>query len=137
IHLVASGASGALEAAIRDNYAIERGIWPRTDKALRGAVMLIEPPTRRNLTALGFDVFSEDRRRAALERAIETGAPTATRPLTLVVETGQDQQRGFIVFQPVSADPGGTADGFVYGAFRAGDLHAAALSGATLPVELK
>src|SRR5262245_19951742 len=48
-----------------------------------------------NEPALGFDLFSEPRRRTALERARDTGRAAATPPVRLVQETGF--QQGFLV----------------------------------------
>ena len=57
---------------------------------------------RRNEPALGFDLWSEDKRRAALERARDTGLATATPPIRLVQEPGS--QLGFLVLLPVYGD---------------------------------
>jgi signal transduction histidine kinase/CheY-like chemotaxis protein len=81
----------------------------------------------KNAGALGFDVGSESRRRAALERARDSGRPTATAPIRLAQE--QESQQGFIVFQPVYRGPSETVDqrreslvGFATAVFRIGDL---------------
>jgi len=56
-------------------------------------------PIQANHQARGFDVGSEERRRAAVETAIRTGQPTLTSHLSLV----QDQQAraGFLYFVPI------------------------------------
>ena len=72
-------------------------------------IRFIEPPER-NPGAQGLDVGSEDRRRAAIVRAVETGEPTLTEPITLV----QDGQKtpGFLIYlpmyrkAPIDATPG-------------------------------
>lgn len=81
----------------------------------------------RNAPAFGFDVGSESRRRAALERARDTGEPTATAPIRLAQEPGS--QRGFVVFCPLYQGPAGTVEqrraslrGFATAVFRIGDL---------------
>lgn len=56
-------------------------------------------PLAENAIAHGFDLASEPRRRLALERARDTGAPFTTTPLRLVQET-QDQL-GCLVVLPV------------------------------------
>jgi len=78
---------------------------------------------QKNAPALGFDVASESRRRAALERAMETGLPTATAPIRLAQE--QESQKGFIVFEPVYGNNDLRREslrGFVTAVFRIGDL---------------
>jgi len=54
---------------------------------------------KKNAPALGFDVGSEPRRRVALEKARDSGEPSATAPIRLAQEPGS--QRGFVVFEPV------------------------------------
>ena len=82
---------------------------------------------QKNAPALGFDVASESRRRAALERAMVSGLPTATAPIRLAQE--RESQKGFVVFEPVYAGESGTEElrrrslrGFVTAVFRIGDL---------------
>ena len=56
-------------------------------------------PMQGNEKALGYDLSSDDTRRAAIEEAIQTGLITATSPVTLVQET--ESQRGMLLFRPV------------------------------------
>jgi two-component sensor histidine kinase len=72
-------------------------------------------------------MFSEPRRRAAMERARDSGGAALSRKVALMQETGEDVQAGTLVYMPVYAD-GVTPDtvearraalvGYVYGAFR-------------------
>lgn len=82
---------------------------------------------KKNAPALGYDVSSEPRRRAALEQARDTGQPTATAPIRLAQEPGS--QKGFVVFHPLyRGEPGTVGDrreslaGFATAVFRIGDL---------------
>lgn len=56
-------------------------------------------PFERNSPAFGYDLATNDVRRAALELARDTGDLVATAPITLVQET--DTQSGYLVFAPV------------------------------------
>lgn len=56
-------------------------------------------PLKGNRPALGFDIFSESRRRDAIERAIAQGAPAVTPPIQLVQE--QRKRVGVLVMHPV------------------------------------
>ncbi|MEO8256130.1 MAG: CHASE domain-containing protein [Acidobacteriota bacterium] len=85
-----------------------------------------------NRPALGFDLSSEDKRRAALERARDTGLATATPPIRLVQEPGG--QLGFLVLLPVYDAPASTVlerrtslRGFAVAVYRIGDLVDASL----------
>jgi len=82
-----------------------------------------------NEPALGFDLASDPARRQALETAIDTGEATATEPIVLVQESGN--QHGFLLFLPVyaSASSPTTVEerraalrGLVLGVFRVGDI---------------
>ncbi len=88
-----------------------------------------------NEPALGFDLGSEAKRRAALERARDTGLATATSPIRLVQEP--DAQLGFLVLLPIYASPAATLAerqqhlrGFAVAVYRIGDLVEASLRAA-------
>jgi PAS domain S-box-containing protein len=95
-------------------------------------------PLRGNEAALGFDVGSDPVRRAALERARDTGEPTATEPVQLVQQgAGRGgEQPGFLIFVPVYEQgiPLATVDdrksalkGFAVGVYQAGTVVTEAL----------
>lgn len=86
-------------------------------------------PLADNEGALGFDVYSDPERRAALEKARDTGSAVATGRIRLVRDTAR--QPGFFVVLPIyrSGMPRATVDerrtslhGFAVGVFRIGDL---------------
>ena len=58
-----------------------------------------EAPFAKNEPALGFDLASSPQRKAALDKARDTGEPAASVPIRLVQETGH--QMGFIVVIPI------------------------------------
>ena len=92
-------------------------------------------PSAGNEAALGFDAGSEPVRRAALQQAVRTGRCTATRPITLVQESGD--QNGMVLFHPVFA-PGeeGHLRGFAAAALRMGDLVASVQEKASVHLSL-
>jgi CHASE1-domain containing sensor protein len=122
---------------ISADYGEDRQIWPPSEEALRTAIVMLEPLDARNRAALGFDMYSEQRRREAMYRAINTGEVSATAPVTLVQEITSIKQPGFLVYIPVGDDDSGRITGFAYAPFRAGDLHDAALAEGPLPVEIE
>lgn len=86
-------------------------------------------PLQPNLPAFGFDVKSESRRRAAAERARDTGEVTATARITLVQD--KEQKPALLMFLPVYQQGLPTQSleekrraflGFVYAPMRIGDL---------------
>ncbi len=93
-------------------------------------------PQEGNENAVGYDVYSNPDRRAALDKARDSGRAVATSAITLVQETGS--QSGVLVFVPVYE--GGAIperiderrsrlQGYVVGVFRIGDVLRTALEG--------
>ena len=118
-------------------------VKPEGEREVYQPVTYIEPRDERNLSALGFDMWSEPVRREAMERARDTGLPAATRRVTLVTETEGRKQAGFLIYVPVyrggdvPADAGARREalrGFVYSPFRADDLLAGLFG--TMPLTL-
>ncbi|HEX7711178.1 MAG TPA: CHASE domain-containing protein [Sphingomonadaceae bacterium] len=85
-------------------------------------------------TTLGFDMYSEPVRRAAMLEAERSGRPTASGKLVLLKDRQTDSP-GFIIYMPVFADAAGMPAaapsqrlrGFVYGSFNAHDFLATVL----------
>jgi len=88
----------------------------------------LEPDTERNRRALGFDMYSEAARRAAMDEAERTGRPTASGRVNLR-QDGDRGRAGFLIYMPVFEPiPGGRRlKGFIYSPFTADDFLAAAL----------
>ncbi|AFU99149.1 CHASE domain-containing sensor histidine kinase [Simiduia agarivorans] len=93
-------------------------------------VTYLEPFDWRNQRAFGYDMYSEPVRRAAMDRAISSGEASASGIVTLVQETKEDVQLGFLLYLPVWADNARLGDkpqGFVYAPFRMKKLMQGAL----------
>jgi CHASE1-domain containing sensor protein len=106
--------------------------WPQGPEELH-AIIFLEPENARNLHAMGFNMFSEPKRREAMIRARDTGVSAAAGPVRLVQEDVHSgpEQIGFLIYEPVyrSVAIPATIDerraqllGFVYSPFRCGDL---------------
>lgn len=147
LRLVRAGDEAAVEGEIRQNFGFDRKIYPRSDQPWRAPILLFEPLDASNTAAIGYDMMSEPARRAAIEQAMQDNHQHATRPLLLGAGTGADQTHpGFLVFvrleveAPQGADPATatTTAGFLFAAFRAGDLFQTALAKAPLlPVNIE
>lgn len=99
----------------------------------RHAIRFLEPLDARNRAALGFDMYSDPTRRAAMRAARDGGHPTLSGKVTLVQEIYGRKQAGFLLYLPVyrGGDTPATVSarreglrGFVYSPFRADDLFA-------------
>jgi signal transduction histidine kinase/CHASE1-domain containing sensor protein len=104
-------------------------VWPEGDRAFYSSIVHLEPLDWRNQRALGYDMFSETTRRAAMERARDTGEAAATARVELVQEAGAQRQAGFLVYLAVYEQPPRSVEerrallrGWVYAPFRAADL---------------
>ncbi len=106
-------------------------IQPPGNREQYTPIMYLEPFSGRNLRAFGYDMFSEPKRRDAMERARDTGTPTLSGKVLLAQETKENIQAGTLLFLPVYKNgmPHGTLAerraaliGFIYSPFRMNDL---------------
>ena len=72
-------------------------IYPEGVRDLYSSIVYLEPFSGRNLRAFGYDMYSEPVRRAAMERARDTGEAAISAMVTLVQETDINVQPGFLV----------------------------------------
>ncbi|HZX77704.1 CHASE domain-containing protein [Lysobacter sp.] len=75
-------------------------IWPRGKRADYGPILYLEPKTPANVSAIGFDMFSEDVRRAAMTHAMESGNATLSGPVHLI-QDGSLRNTGLLLYLPV------------------------------------
>ncbi|HEX2202542.1 MAG TPA: CHASE domain-containing protein [Longimicrobium sp.] len=127
----APGEAAAVEAEARAAGLAGFRVTPAGEAPERFPIVFLEPLDARNRAAVGFDMFSEPVRRAAMERARDAGQPVRTGRVVLRQEIGPEVQGGFLYYVPVYREaglpPAGEArrarlEGFVYAPFRAGDL---------------
>jgi two-component sensor histidine kinase len=104
---------------------------PAIDAATVVPATFFEPASSHDLSSLGFDMYSEPVRRAAMKHAIVARAPAASGKVQLLRDDAQPGSSGFIVFMPVFHGSGTKVRGFVYSPFRASDFIAAATGLAT------
>ena len=111
-------------------------IWPESSFDDLFPIFYLEPLDARNRAAIGFDMYTEPARRAAMERARDTGQPITTGRVRLAQEIDGDKQSGFLIYIPVYRRGSSLATvedrrealaGFVYAPFRGDDLLRGAL----------
>jgi PAS domain S-box-containing protein len=88
-------------AGIRAEGFPDYTVRPQGDRAIYTSIIYLEPFEGRNLRAFGFDMFSEPVRRAAMERARDTGKAALSGKVELVQETGKEVQAGTLMYFPV------------------------------------
>ncbi|MBW3560451.1 MAG: CHASE domain-containing protein [Proteobacteria bacterium] len=101
------------------------------DAPPRSRIRFIEPMNRRNQAAMGFDMYGEPTRRAAMARARDEGVAAVTDRVTLRQEIEERKQPGFLIYVPIYQGGGapGTVEerrrrlvGWSYAAFRVEDF---------------
>ena len=109
-------------------------IRPPGERAEMAVIVFNEPYAGRNARLLGFDVYSDPARRAAIDRARESGEAAITARVVLVHEGprgSEAEQAGFVMFVPVfgdfaralpSRDRREAIAGYVFSPFRMHDL---------------
>ncbi len=118
-----------IEAVRRDQPGFPR-FRPEPTEAQRNSlrtfapVLYASPDTARNQRALGFDMYSDPARAAAMEEARRTVRPTASSPI-IIAQDGAGAAKGFEIFMPVYQGDPATREferslaGFVYSSFSA------------------
>ena len=81
-------------------------IWPRGERERYGPILYLEPRTAENLSAVGFDMYSEPARRAAMVAAMHEAMPRMSARVKLVQDL-DPKAGGFLLYVPVF--PGGIA----------------------------
>jgi two-component sensor histidine kinase/CHASE1-domain containing sensor protein len=101
---------------------------PEASRPYAVPVTFLQPDTERNRRALGFDMYSDPTRRAAMIEAVRAVRPTASGKVVLVQE-GDGSAPGFLIYMPVfGVDAAGRhLKGFIYSPFNAEDFLASAL----------
>lgn len=129
--LVPPGQLAAHEAALRREGFPGYRVTPPGQRPVLTAITHIEPFTDRNLRAFGFDMYSEPVRRAAMERARDSGLAALSGKVVLVQEGQGARQSGALMYLPVyrAGMLSGTVEqrraalvGWVYAPFRMNDL---------------
>lgn len=134
------------EAAVRAEGFPDYSVRPEGQRRVYSAIQFLEPFDARNRRAFGYDMYSDPTRRAAMDRARDSGEPALTGKVILVQETDADPQNGVLLYFPVYdgvATPQ-TVDerrerlrGFVYSPLRMNDLIAGVFGDAFRDVALR
>lgn len=87
-------------------------------------VTFLQPDTERNRRALGFDMYADPIRRAAMLEAERTARPTASDKVVLRQEQSGSTAPGFLIYMPVfeGTVAGRQLRGFIYSPFNADDF---------------
>ncbi|MBS1143606.1 MAG: hypothetical protein H6R14_1012 [Proteobacteria bacterium] len=124
------------------NYAIK----PIGERDLYSSIVFLEPFSQINQRAFGYDMLSESVRRAAMERARDSGAAALSGKITLLQDIDGPPQPGFLIYVPVYNNnlPHGSIEerraalrGFSFAAFRTQDLLGSIFNASNKDVEIE
>ncbi len=129
---MASGQDVAgLTAALRKQGIPNFELRPPGPRQQYHAIVYLEPQDDRNRQAIGYDMFTEPTRRAAMELARDTGNAATSGKVSLVQEIDSNKQAGFLIYFPIyftHTTPATieqrriTLGGFIFSPFRTDDL---------------
>lgn len=121
-------------------------IKPEGKRDTYSSIIYLEPFDWRNKRAFGYDMFAEPTRHAAMAQARDSGKPAVSGKVTLVQETENEVQAGFLIYLPhyrmgvpldAVAQRQAALIGFVYSPFRAKDLMQGILGTRTPLIDFK
>ncbi|WP_417435963.1 CHASE domain-containing protein [Hoeflea sp.] len=118
----------AISSELERNYNLPRLPWPETNETYRTPIVMLEPATDINRRALGFDMYAEPTRRAAILAALSEQRLRASGTVELVQENSHDPQAGFLMYTPFFGANTGLPLGFIYAPFRIPNLFDSALN---------
>ena len=133
-------------ASIRHEGFPQYSVKPPGEREIYSAIVYLEPFDWRNQRAFGYDMFSEPVRREAMERARDTGEPAVSGRVTLVQETKEDVQHGFLMYVPLYRGVRSISTieerraalvGFIYSPFRAKDFMQGVLGSADEMIDIE
>lgn len=118
-------------ASVRKEGFPDYEVIPVGERPLYSSIVYLEPFSGRNLRAFGYDMYSEPNRRAAMEKARDTGNAALSAKVKLVQEVNDGVQAGFLMYLPLYRNrlPHNTLEdrranliGWVYAPFRMDDF---------------
>jgi len=120
-----------VEQEMRDDGLASFSIKPVGEREIYSSILYLEPMDERNMAAIGYDMFSEPTRRAAMQAAMLSGKASVSERVTLLQEIDEDVQPGILMYLPLykkymktdtPQERQNALVGFVYSPFRMNDL---------------
>jgi len=108
------------------NYGLNFTVYPEGEREKYFPVVFLEPLDVRNKRAIGYDVYTQETRRHAVDQAIKSGQTTLTNKIILVQEIDENTQNGFLmllpIYQNIENDKNQELRGLIYSVFRMDDF---------------
>lgn len=122
---------GDIVQSIKDQGFEDFNISPDYERDVYTSIIYIEPFDVRNRLAFGYDMFTEENRRNAMEFSRDSGRIAISGKVSLLQEGETGTQAGFLMYEPVYINGDNNFDiesrrenilGYVYSAFRMNNL---------------
>jgi len=98
-------------------------IFPSGNREVYSSVTFIEPMSKRNKQAIGYDMFANPARREAMLESSYTKSPAITNLIELLHEEDEEaKQPGFLMYLPIIDQATKATTGYVYAPFRTYDF---------------
>jgi signal transduction histidine kinase len=88
------------ESFAKKEYKDNFEVYPKSDNDFYSVVTLIQPESERNLNSIGFDMYSEEYRRRAMDLARDSGDSYISNTVNLVFQEEDNSQSGFLIYTP-------------------------------------
>lgn len=133
---IPNGDIAAFRTSLKRMGIAPMSVYPSASREPQTAIIYLEPQDERNKKALGYDMWSEASRRAAMDAALKSGETQLSGKVRLVQEIDSDVQAGFLLYLPFygkanrpqsEAERKADIKGFIYAPFRADNFVHAAL----------
>jgi signal transduction histidine kinase/CHASE1-domain containing sensor protein len=120
-----------LEESVRAEGLRDFRVWPTGPRSGASAIVYIEPLDATNIRALGYDMYTDETRREAMQTARDIGKAVLTKPVALVQDAGRAAHPAVLLYVPLyrHGAPVDTEEarrsallGWIYAPFRPGDL---------------
>ncbi|MDP3119430.1 MAG: CHASE domain-containing protein [Sulfuricurvum sp.] len=121
----------SVEHKMRSEGYAAFALKPQGVRETYSSILYLEPANKRNQAAIGYDMYSNPIRKAAMDIARDTGKPALSGKVTLMQEIDSNKQAGVLLYAPVYKKNINITSlherqkglvGFVYSPFRMGDL---------------
>lgn len=93
----------AHEQRMRETGLPDYTVTPTGARSHYTAIIYLEPESAVNQRAIGYDMYSEPHRRAAMDQALATGHVVMSAPVQLVQDADHPEKRGTLFYYPVFA----------------------------------
>lgn len=91
----------SFENSVREEGFSDFKVTPEYERDFYTSILYLEPFDARNRLAFGYDMFSEDNRRNAMEFARDSGKISISQKVKLLQEGETGSQAGFLMYEPV------------------------------------